>query len=124
MISFHIKDSSQKTEKFLARLQRREQFAGLERYGAKGVAALSAATPVESRLTARSWTYKIIQKPGYFSIVWHNTNVEGGVPIAVLLQYGHGTKNGGYVQGRDYINPAIVPIFDQIVADMWKVVTK
>ncbi len=124
MISISVKGSFQNTEKFLTRMQRNEQFAALGKFGAVGVAALATATPEDSSLTANSWTYKIIQRRGYYSIVWHNTNVEDGLPIAVLLQYGHGTKNGGYVQGRDYIMPAIRPVFDQLVADMWKVVTK
>jgi hypothetical protein len=90
------------------------------------VAALAAATPRDSGETANSWTYQIVQRPGYYSIVWSNTHTEdpGHIPIAVLIQYGHGTRRGGYVQGRDYINPAMRPIFDQIAADMWKEVTK
>lgn len=124
MITVKHKGSFKKSEAFLKRMKNREQFANLARFGPIGVAALAAATPVESSRTANSWEYEIIQKPGYYSIVWLNTHVEDGVPIAVILQYGHGTKTGGYVPGRDYINPAIRPIFDQIAADMWKVVTK
>lgn len=89
-----------------------------------GVDALSAATPVDSGETARSWTYQIVRSSGYFSIRWLNTNRSNGVPIAILLQYGHGTGTGGYVQGRDYINPAMKPIFDQIEAEVRKVVTE
>lgn len=107
-------------------MQNREQFKVLEKYGAMGVAALQNATPKESGETADSWYYEIASKPGYFSIRWLNSHLEGPgrIPIAVLLQYGHGTRNGGYIQGRDYINPAMRPIFDQIAADMWREVTK
>ena len=96
------------------------------KYGATGISALSRATPKESSETAISWYYEIIDKPGYFAIHWYNSNVvhPGNIPIAVLIQYGHGTRRGGYVQGRDYINPAMRPIFDQILADMWREVTK
>lgn len=105
-------------------MKRREQFSSLERFGSIGVDALSSATPKESSLTANSWTYEIIDKRGYYAIVWKNTHIEDGVPIAIILQYGHGTRTGGFVQGRDYINPAIRPVFDQITTEMWKVVTK
>jgi len=111
---------------FLQRMQNRTQFRGLEKYGPIGVAALTQATPVESGLTADSWYYEIVDCPGYYSIHWLKSHVEepGNIPIAAILQYGHATRTGGYVQGRDYINPALQPIFDQIVADMWKEVTK
>lgn len=113
-------------ESFLKRAQNKEIFRGLERYGPIGVAALAAATPVDSSDTANSWYYEIDQRPGYFAIHWLNSNIEepGRVPVAALIQYGHGTGTGGYVQGIDYINPALAPIFDQIVADMWKEVTR
>lgn len=124
MIRVTTKGSFDNVEKFLNRMKRNEQFSALDRFGPVGVAALISATPKESSLTANSWTYEIIQKRGYYAIMWKNTHVEDGVPIAVILQYGHGTRTGGYVEGRDYINPAIQPVFDQIVTDMWKVVTK
>lgn len=110
----------------LQRLKNREQFKGLAKYGPIGVAALASATPEETGATAHSWYYEIVDRPGYFSIHWLNSHIgePGNIPIAVLLQYGHATGNGGYIQGRDYINPAIQPIFDQIAADMWKEVTK
>jgi hypothetical protein len=95
----------------------------LESLGQKGVAALSSATPVDSGLTAASWSYEISNKNGRTTITWFNSHVESGVNIAIILQYGHGTGTGGYVSGRDYINPAIQPIFDQIAEDMWKKVT-
>ena len=88
-----------------------------------GVDALAAATPVDTGKTAASWTYEIEKKNGSYSIVWLNTNVNKYVNIALILQYGHGTRNGGYVKGRDYINPAIQPIFDKIAEDAWREVT-
>jgi hypothetical protein len=97
-------------------------FSQLEHFGAAGVAALQAATPKESGATAAAWFYEIIQDADSWSIVWGNNHVEDGRQIAVLLQYGHGTRNGGYVQGQDYINPALRPIFDQAVNEGWKVV--
>lgn len=94
-------------------------YADFDRYGREGVAALSKATPVETSLTANSWEYRVIKgkRPG---IEWYNTNVVNGTSVAILIQYGHGTGTGGYVQGRNYINPAIRPIFDQIVANVRK----
>lgn len=92
----------------------------LQKYGSKGVTALSSATPVDSGLTANSWTYVVEVRGESATIHWMNTNVNKGVNIAVILQYGHGTGTGGYVQGRDYINPAMRPIFDQIAEEAWK----
>lgn len=115
-----------KTEAFLKRMLSRQHLRALEKYGPMGVRALESATPVDDGDTAGSWYYEIVNRPGYFAIHWLNSNVEdpGRVPIAVLIQYGHGTKNGGYVQGQDYINPAMKPIFDQMANDMWREVTK
>lgn len=96
----------------------------LSKYGPIGVAALKGATPIESGETADGWYYEIVDRPGYFAIHWYNSHMETGLPIAILLQYGHATRNGGFVEGRDYINPAIQPIFDQMATDMWKEVTK
>ena len=90
----------------------------LEKYGAKGAAALAAATPADSGLTASSWTYTVKKSSGYFSIVWRNANVQDGFPVAVMIQYGHGTGTGGYVAGRDYINPVIRPMFDQMLNEL------
>ena len=95
----------------------------LEKYGQLGVDALSNATPVDSGITSQSWGYEIHHNAKESSIVWTNSNMNKGVNIAVILQYGHGTRNGGYVQGRDYINPAIRPIFDNMVEEVWKEVT-
>lgn len=126
MVSVHTSGSFSNLESFLKRAKNQDLFRGLEKYGSIGVAALAAATPVESSDTANSWYYEIVSKPGNFSIQWLNSNVEdpGRIPVAVLIQYGHGTGTGGFVQGRDFINPAMRPIFDQIAADMWKEVTR
>jgi hypothetical protein len=127
LIKVQVRGSYQKTEDFLTRMKKRTPFAGLgERYGPVGVQALALATPVDTGLTADSWYYEVVDKPGYFSIHWLNSHIEepGTIPVAVLIQYGHATGNGGYVQGEDYINPAMRPIFDAIAADMWKEVTR
>lgn len=118
------KGSFNNTETYLSRLKAVQVAAILSKYGSVGVAALSNATPVDSGLTAASWYYEIVQRPGYYSIRWHNRNVRDGIPIAILIEYGHGTGTGGYVAGRDFIMPAIRPIFDKIAADVEKEVTK
>ena len=123
-ISFSEKGSFNNTERYLARLKNAQLFAILNKYGAAGVAVLSEATPVDSGITAGSWSYSIVQRPGYNSIRWHNSHEINGTPLAVLLQYGHGTGTGGYVQGRDYINPAIRPIFDQMTAEAVREVSR
>lgn len=112
-----------KTEKFFKKAQKDEFFDRLDRYARMGVSALESATPVDSGLTASSWDYEIHQSRNSAKIVWTNSNINQGVPIAIILQYGHGTRNGGYVQGRDYINPAIKPVFDRIAEGVWKEVT-
>lgn len=121
-----VRGSFQNTEAFLTRMKKRQQFAVLNKYGAIGVTILSGATPKDSAKTAESWYYEIVDKPGYFAIHWLNSNVEnpGQIPIAAIIQYGHGTGTGGYVEGIDYINPAMRPIFDSAIADMWKEVTR
>lgn len=110
--------------RYLNRLKEEQRLTVLNKYGSLGVAALSNATPMDTGLTASSWYYTIVSRKGYYSIRWHNSHVESGIPIAVLIQYGHGTGTGGYVQGRDYIMPAMRPIFDQIAAEAWREVTK
>lgn len=124
MITITEKGSFKRTERYLSRLKQLELERVLNKYGNLGMVALSNATPVESGETARSWSYSIVAKPGYYSIRWHNSHVEDGVPIAVILQYGHGTGTGGYVQGRDYIMPAMRPIFDQIAEEAWREVNR
>lgn len=122
-VKFEVSGGFTKTERFLNRMKRREYLNVLDEFGREGVQALRNATPVESGLTAESWDYEIKRTRDYTEIVWTNSNINDGVPIAVILQYGHGTGTGGYVQGRDYINPAIRPIFDKIAEKAWKVVT-
>jgi hypothetical protein len=90
----------------------------------KGVEALVSATPVDSGVTATSWSYDIVNKNGSIIINFNNSNINDGVPIAIIIQYGHATGNGGLVEGRDYINPAIQPIFDEMVKELWREVTK
>jgi hypothetical protein len=124
MITFTEKGNFNNTERYLNRLKRLELQSVLNKYGNLGMVALSNATPVDSGETAESWYFTTVARPGYYSIRWHNRHVEDGRPIAILLQYGHGTGTGGYVQGRDYINPAIRPIFDQLAAEAWREVTK
>ena len=110
--------------RFLERAKNTVKMGDLDRYGKAGVSALESATPVDSGVTAKSWYYKIERTDGSVSISFHNSNIQDGVPIAIILQYGHGTRNGGWVEGRDYINPAIQPIFDQITNAAWREVTK
>lgn len=124
MISLESRGSFENTEKFLKRMAKGDIFRALHKYGEVGVDALARATPVESGLTASSWTYEIEKRRGSYSLVWKNTNTKTGVNVAILLQYGHGTGTGGWVQGYDYINPAIRPIFDRIANDVWKEVTR
>lgn len=124
MISFRQKGDFSNLTRFLERAKESVHIGDLDKYGREGVKALSSATPVDSGLTANSWYYKIENKNGSVAISFHNSNIQNGVPIAIILQYGHGTGTGGWVEGRDYINPAIQPIFDKIVEDAWKEVTK
>lgn len=122
-VKFEVSGGFTKTERFLNRMKRREYLNVLDEFGRDGVQALRNATPVDSGATAEAWDYEIKRSRNYTEIVWTNSNINDGVPIAVILQYGHGTGTGGYVQGRDYINPAIRPIFDEIAEKAWKVVT-
>ena len=124
MISFRQKGDFSKLTSFLERAKESVKIGDLDKYGQEGVKALLSATPVDTGLTANSWDYKIENKNGSVTISFFNSNIQNGVPIAIILQYGHGTKNGGWVQGRDYINPAIKPIFDKIAENAWREVTK
>ena len=124
MITFRQKGDFSKLTRFLERAKESVKIGDLDKYGRAGVAALASATPVDTGLTASSWYYEISNKNGSAMISFHNSNIQNGVPIAIILQYGHGTRNGGWVEGRDYINPAIRPIFDRIADDAWKEVTK
>lgn len=123
MVIVKQKGDFSKTEKFLNIINKKLYYRNLQKYAEQGVAALASATPVDSGTTANSWDYEIRQTKNSVSIYWTNSNVNKGVPIAVIIQYGHGTRNGGYVQGRDYINPAMRPIFDKIAENVWKEVT-
>lgn len=123
MITFESTGSFKNTEKFLDSMLKGNLYQALEEYGRQGVAALSAATPKDSGLTASSWSYKVTKTKGSCAITWLNSNTVSGTPIAIMLQYGHGTGTGGYVQGRDYINPALRPVFDKIADNVWKAVT-
>lgn len=123
MVIVKQKGDFSKTEKFLNSISKKLYYRNLQKYAEQGVAALASATPVDSGTTANSWGYEIRQTKNSVSIYWTNSNVNKGVPIAVIIQYGHGTRNGGYVQGRDYINPAMRPIFDKIAESVWKEVT-
>jgi len=124
IISYTTRGDLKKTDTFLRKLLKQDLTTILHRYGKKGVEALSAATPVDTGKTAASWDYKVTESPGSATITWTNSNVNNGVPIALILQYGHGTGTGGYVQGRDYIKPAIQPVIDDLVHALWKEVTE
>lgn len=122
--SLSSKGDFKKTKNFLESVTKRDIYSSVERYAQDGVSALSAATPVDSGETASSWYYEIEKTGSVWSITWMNSHSNQGVPIAIILQYGHGTGTGGYVAGRDYINPAIKPVFDKIADGVWKEVTK
>ena len=124
MISFRHKVDFSKLTRYLERTGKGSYLAFLDKYGREGVKALQSATPIDTGLTANSWYYKIEESKGSISIVFLNSNIQNGIPIAVILQYGHGTRNGGWVEGRDYINPTIQPIFDEIANKAWREVTK
>ena len=124
MIEFRQKGNFSKLTRYLEKAKEVVKLGDLDRYGRAGVAALASATPVASGVTANSWYDKITDKNGSATISSHNSNIQNGVPIAIILQYGHGTRNGGWVEGRDYINPAIRPVFEKIANDAWEEVTK
>ena len=123
MIVVETKGNFKRTEKFLDLMSKSEIYSSLEKYAREGLAALVSATPLDSGKTAAAWSYEVKVTLGSASISWTNSHIVNGVPIAIILQYGHGTRNGGYVQGRDYINPALMPVFDRIADDVWKKVT-
>ena len=123
MITIRHKGDFSKTTRYLEKVGRAAKVADLDRFGKEGVAALESATPIDTGLTANSWYYTIERDRRSAKITFGNSNIQNGVPIAIILQYGHGTRNGGWVQGRDYINPAIQPIFDKIADHAWREVT-
>lgn len=117
-----VKGDFKETKKFLNKMTTRDYIKNLQRLGERGVAALAAATPVNTGVTSQSWRFELIEEKGHVKLCWVNDNMVDGIPLVILLQCGHGTKNGGYVVGRDFINPAIRPIFDQIANEAWMVV--
>lgn len=123
MISVRQKGDYARLTRYLEKIKRSARMDILDRYGREGVAALASATPVDTGLTAASWYYEIRLAKGSATISFFNSNIQNGVPIAIILQYGHGTGTGGYVQGRDYINPALQPVFEKLANDAWREVT-
>lgn len=123
LIDITSEGSFDNTDAFLEKMERLDLHAQLVRSAMDGLAALRAATPVDTGTTSESWGFEVLKKGDDYIIQWLNTNVNKGVTIAIILQYGHGTGTGGYVAGRDYINPAMRPVFDRIAEDVWKVVT-
>jgi len=123
MITFNVTGDTKKTESFIKNALKVDILGVMESCGREGVAALSSATPVDTGLAAGDWDYDVHASGGVYSIYWTNSDVESGFPVAIMLQYGYGTGTGGYVQGRDYINPVMKPIFDEIANKVWKAVT-
>lgn len=124
MITVESKGNFDNTEKLLKRIKSRDYLKVLDKFGQQGVTALSGATPTRSGKTASSWDYEVLVSGGGVTLQWTNSNINNGVSIAIILQYGHGTRNGGYVVGRDYINPAMRPLFDKMADEAWKAVIK
>lgn len=120
MVTFTQKGDFSKLDSYFNRIKTFFKSSDLDKYGEQGVQALSSATPYDTGNTAGSWYYKINRDAGSLSLEFCNSNVNKGVPIAIILQYGHGTGTGGWIEGRDYINPTIQPIFDEILNNMWK----
>jgi hypothetical protein len=123
LISFIVSGSTKRTETFLRKMSEGNLYDSLDASAREGVSALIAGTPVDSGLAADSWNYEIENSKDSVTIKWTNNDVENGFPVAIMLQYGHGTGTGGYVQGQDYINPAMKPVFDRIADQVWKAVT-
>lgn len=124
MISIKAKGNFKRTDNWLKKLLKRDYKSLMEKYAQEGVEALRASTPVDTGLTASSWSYEIIENNGEIIIRWNNSNVQKYVNIAIVLQYGHATRNGGWVEGIDYINPALKPIFEKIANAAWKEVVE
>ena len=123
MITFTVSGDFSNMENFLKRMSKIDILGIMDSCGREGVAALSSATPVDTGLAAGDWDYDVNERNGVYSIYWTNSDIESDFPVAIMLQYGYGTGTGGYVQGRDYINPAIAPVFDDIANKVWKAVT-
>lgn len=124
MIRFEQKGNFTKLDRYFKRLNNVMNNIDFDEFGKRGVDALSSATPVKTGLASKSWYYKITKTKDSTTITFNNSDIENGVPIAIILQYGHATKNGGWVEGRDYINPSIQPIFDELAKNAWKGVTR
>lgn len=120
MIGFKHKGDFEKTTEMLEKIKRNQRIRALDKYGQAGVDALASVTPRDTGLTASSWYYEIIESEGRTTITFNNSNIQNGIPIAIILQVGHATRNGGWVEGIDYINPALRPIFDTIADAAWK----
>ena len=124
LMTFKQQGDFKNLSSFLERMKKPLKKTTLDKYGKEGVQALMAATPVDTGLTASLWHYDINLSKDSSSISFYNDNIDNGVPIAIILNYGHGTRNGGYVKGRNYINPAIQPIFDKLAQEAWKEVIR
>lgn len=124
MVRFRQKGDFSKLSNYLNRVKEVAKISDLDRFGKAGVDALAAATPVDTGKTADAWSYEITHRRGVATISFHNSNINKGVSIAIILQYGHGTRNGGYVEGVDYINPALQPLFEDLAEEAWKEVTR
>ena len=123
-VSIKLSGNFNTSRKFMKKMLEDDLFKNLDAFGRRGADALNSATPVETGLTAGSWDYEIHKLKGGCTIAWTNSSMtKTNIPIVILLQYGHGTGTGGYVEGRDFINPVLRPIFDQIADDVWKAVT-
>lgn len=120
MIGIQTRGDNSFTSKFLEKMKKGNALSNLHQYGAEGVRLLSGATPVDENLTATSWAYRIVHERNGPRIEWYNTNNSNGSNVAILIIYGHGTRNGGYVQGRNFVNPAIQPFFDRVANEVWK----
>lgn len=123
MISLNVTGSFKNIEAFLQSMSKLNILGILNAGGQEGAAALARATPTDTGLASSSWDYTVSGGRGLYTITWTNSDIENGFPVAIMLQYGHGTGTGGYVQGRNFINPAIQPIFDKIADRVWKAVT-
>lgn len=123
-LKLKVEGNFTKTLNFLKRAEDSRVVKRLDIYGKRGVEALRLATPRDTGETANSWSYEIVQEDGKYTIFWTNSHIVDGVSIALILEYGHGTRQGGFVQGIDYINPAMKPIFDEISNEAWKEISK
>lgn len=124
MITVESKGSFKNIDRFLEKMSKRDILTALRAYGQDGVYALSKATPVDTGLAASSWSYQVSKKRGRYTLSWHNTNIENGIPVVILIQYGHGTRSGSWVEGVDFINPVIQPLFDRIASEIWEEVKR